>query len=87
MNQWGKLLKNLVWLSQLGLSILAPPLLCVWGCSWLQTRFGIGSWLMVVGLILGLGASVSSALHFYAVVRKQAEAGKKDKPQSYNKHD
>lgn len=86
MKQSGKLVKNLMWLSQLGLSILTPPLLCIWGCSWLQGRFGIGPWLMIVAIVLGLGASVSSAMGFYAMVKRQNTDSTKG-PKSFNRHD
>lgn len=84
MKQSKNIVKNLMWLSQLGLTILAPPLLCIWGCSWLQSRFGIGPWLMVVAIVLGLGASVSSAMRFYAMVKRQNET--KKPPQAFNEH-
>lgn len=81
-----KILRNLAWLTQLGLSIILPPILCVWGCDWLANRFSIGSWLVLLGLVLGLGTSLSSALRFYRVVRRQAEKSRK-KPGNFNLHE
>lgn len=82
-----KLLRNLAWLTQLGLSIIAPPVLCIGGCWWLQARFNLGVWIMVLGIVLGLGASASGALQFYRMVRRQAEKGKKDPPSAFNTHE
>lgn len=82
-----KLLRSLTWLTQLGLSIMAPPVLCIGACWWLQSRFGLGVWIMVLGIVLGLGGSVSGALQFYRMVRRQAEKGKKDTPDAFNTHE
>lgn len=82
-----KLLRNLAWLTQLGLSIIAPPVLCIGGCWWLQNRFSLGGWIMALGIVLGLGASVSGAAQFYRMVRRQADKDKKDKPDAFNTHE
>ena len=82
-----KLLRSLTWLTQLGLSIIAPPVLCVGGCWWLQNRFSLGGWIMVLGIVLGLGASVSGAMQFYSTVRRQAGKGEKDRPDAFNTHE
>jgi len=81
-----KALSNLVWLSQLGVSIIAPPVLCIWGASWLVVRFDLGAWVMVLSIILGIGASVSSAMAFYKIAIRKANMGKKDDPTSFNSH-
>ena len=81
-----KALRNLAWLTQLGLSIAAPPLLCIWGCWWLQERFSLGGWIIVVGIVLGLGGSVSSGLGFYRMMNRRKDKDKKP-PASFNSHE
>lgn len=82
-----KLLRGLAWLTQLGLSIIAPPVLCIGGCYWLQSRYDLGGWIMALGIVLGLGASVSGALQFGRMMRREAEKGRKDHPDSFNTHE
>ncbi len=87
MQPWMKVLRNITWLVQLGLSIIVPPLLCIGGCYWLQNRFSLGSWVMLPGIILGLGGSVSSAFQFYRLMRRQAERDSQHKPDAFNNHE
>lgn len=44
----------LVWLTQLGLSVAVPPAGFVWLAVWLRSKFGLGKWIIVLGLVLGL---------------------------------
>lgn len=44
----------LVWLTQLGISIAAPMALCIMGAFWLRNRFGLGAWVLIAGILLGL---------------------------------
>ena len=45
--------RELVWLTQLGLSIVCPLLLCLLGAVWLRDRFGFGNWVIFLGIALG----------------------------------
>ncbi len=87
MRSWAKTFKYLSWLTQLGVSIVAPPLLCVWACWWLQRRFGLGVWVMILGILFGLGGSVSSAAGFYRMMRRQAERDRQEPPPAFNDHE
>lgn len=73
MKPYMKLLRDLSWLTQLGFSLVTPPLVLVWLCSWLQRRFSIGSWLSVVGLLVGIVTAVCTAYQFYASTKKRWE--------------
>ena len=44
--------RELVWLTQLGLSIVCPLLLCLLGAVWLRDRFGFGNWVIFLGIAL-----------------------------------
>lgn len=44
----------LVWLTQLGLSVALPPAGFILLAVWLQGRFQWGSWVLWVGIILGV---------------------------------
>lgn len=64
--EWFRLLKIAVQFTQLGLSLVIPLLLCLLAAGWLQRRFQLGNWILLVGLGLGLGAM---AVTFYRFVR------------------
>ena len=44
--------KNLVWVTQLGLSVAAPPVLCIFAAVWLRGRFELGGWVVALGVAL-----------------------------------
>lgn len=54
---WFSVLQGLTWLTQLGLSLAVPPLLCLLGAGWLARQFSLGPWVWVLGILLGLGAA------------------------------
>jgi len=88
MKPYVKALRDLSWLTQLGFSLVTPPLVLVWLCSWLQRRFSIGPWLSIVGLIVGLLTAVCTAYQFYDHTKKRWE--KEPKPPrriSFREHD
>ena len=50
MNELYKALEQLVWVGQLGFSLLFPLVCALGGCWWL-TRQGVGGWVWVPGLL------------------------------------
>lgn len=85
LDEWGRMVlfldrktyralaQNLPLITQFGISLVAPLLLAMWGAGWLQRRFGLGSWVMLVAVALGLGGMFSSFLRFVRYVEKQAK--------------
>ena len=58
MKNWSEMIKNLTMLTQFGLSLITPLILCI-GISWyLDTHTGIGGWIYIAGFFFGLGGSV-----------------------------
>lgn len=51
-----KVLEDLVWLTQLGLVMLLPLVLCLGGCWWAVNRWGWPMWLYLPAVLLGLAA-------------------------------
>ena len=88
MKRWSQILKQFALVSQLGLSLIMPTLLCLLACMLLTTYAGVGAWIYIPGFILGLGSSFMTAYKFYqAVIRKEEAAGRKDKDKiSFNSH-
>lgn len=75
-----KVLKNLTFLSQFGLSLVLPMVLFVLGSVWLRERLGLGSWVTLVAILLGIGTwvpTVSSFARYMLAEAKKSEDGKK----------
>lgn len=55
----GKILnigKSFALVTQIGISILVPIGLCMIGANYLINKFQIGNWVMILGILLGIGA-------------------------------
>lgn len=84
MKSWMKVMQDLAWLTQLGVSVVAPPLLCAGAAWWLYARFGLPAWIMLPALILGFGGSAASIWGFYRYM--QRKAARKKAPPAFNRH-
>ncbi len=82
-------MKELIWITQLGFSIISPLLVFVLGAAWLKERFDLGAWVIILGLFLGLGGAVSAGMTFYRHTKKLTKPAKQQgcKPVSFNEHD
>jgi len=83
-----KLLNLLMWVTQFGLSILFPLCFFLWLAVWLQHKFGLGMWVIVVLGILGLLVTISTVKANLKALRKAAdEAADRDPPPiAFNDH-
>ena len=83
-----KFISLLMWVGQFGFSAIFPTVFFLIIAIWLQSKFGLGMWIVVVLGILGVLTSVSSARSCLRSMRKAAEdaAGKKQHPISFNDH-
>lgn len=83
-----KILNLLMWVGQFGLSVAFPTLFFLFAAVWLQGKFGLGSWIVVVFGILGVLTSVSSAKSCLHSLRKAADEASdhKEPPVSFNNH-
>lgn len=84
-----KFLSLLLWVTQFGLSVLFPLCFFLLLAVWLQSRFGLGLWIVIVLGILGLLTSISTARSCIRSLRKDAEAAgeQKEPPIAFNDHD
>ena len=55
-----RLFSLLTWVTQLGFSVVCPPLFMLWLAGWIRDRYGIGSWLTLVLGAIGLLISFRS---------------------------
>lgn len=79
-------LKNIVWLTQLGLGVAAPIVLCVLGSVWLRDRFALGGWVVAVGVLLGVGAAFASFWRSLKEMDRQAREDESDPGVGFNDH-
>ena len=80
-------MKNITMVTQLGLSLLTPTVLCILGCWWLTAHTGIGLWLYIVGFLFGLGSSFMVAYNLYLrIMKKEDKEKKKRSSVSFNSH-
>lgn len=86
MSRWPKILRNLSWLTQLGLSIITPPILCLGLAFWLIQKKGAPGWIMILAFVFGLGAAGVSFYKFLRIVQKKSKPPGKDSPPAFNKH-
>ena len=84
-----KRLSLLLWVTQFGLSVLFPLCFFLITAVWLQKRFQLGSWIIIVLGILGFLTSISTARSCIRSMLKDAdEASDSPKPPlSFNDHD
>ncbi len=66
--------RNILYLTQMGLSMALPPIIALWGARWLQERFELGNWIMIAGIILGVGAMISNLLEYIRMFARRAKA-------------
>jgi len=83
-----KLLSLLMWVGQFGFSVIFPMLVFLYAGVWLQNRFGLGIWIVIVSGTLGLLTTVStvkSCLHSLCKAAEEA-SGSKEPPVGFNDH-
>ena len=87
-----KLVRTVTLLGQFGFTFITPPVVMGLLGWWLQDRFGLGVWVMLICLLLGLMTSFAGALRFYRRVMlqigKRAEAeAPTEKPVVFYRHE
>ena len=76
MKGWYKALEDLVWLTQLGLNMLLPLVLCLAGCWWAVERWNWPEWLFLPAVLLGVAAG---APNFWGVFKEGPGRSQKEK--------
>ena len=83
-----KNLTLLVWLSQLGLNVALPLLGFILLAAWLHNSCGWGSWVIWVGVILGVVSAISGFRNTLQTMDRLAGDGDKEEPSvSFNEHE
>ena len=62
MGSFYKFMRGITFVSQLGFMIVTPPLVLVYLAYQLQVRVGVGPWVMILAIIIGILSAVSGAM-------------------------
>ena len=84
-----KYLSLLTWVTQLGFSILFPTRAMLLLANWLQRRFGLGLWIMILLGVIGVFTSISTTKSCIRSLIKAANEITEDKgppPVAFNDH-
>ena len=83
-----KILNLLMWVGQFGFSIIFPTLFFLFLAVWLQQKFALGMWILIVFGILGILTSISTTKSCLRSLRKAAEeaSGESQTVISFNTH-
>lgn len=82
-------LSLLVWLTQLGISVVVPLGGCILLAVWLRERFGLGAWVIWAGVILGVLTAADGLISSLKALQRLSREKPEDlpPPTSYNDHD
>lgn len=81
-------LSLLTWLTQLGLSVAFPLGGFILLAVWLRDRFGLGTWVLWVGIVLGLLFAVDGLRVSLKTLARYSKKEKEEPPAvSFNEHD
>ena len=86
MKQSVRFLRAMVILSQMLFSVAIPPVVFILGASWLQNRFSLGKWVMLLGVLLGVAGAIMGLWNTVKSLLQNEKIGSKT-PTSYNDHD
>lgn len=83
-----KNLSLLVWLTQLGLSVVIPLIGFVWLGVWLRSQFEWGVWIVVVAVILGVVFAIDGLRYSLKLMGRLAKKETEETQSvSFNEHD
>ena len=66
-----KVLENIVWLTQLGLSMLLPLVAFMAGCWWAVEHWGWPAWVYIPAILLGIGCGASTLFRFGRMMKSK----------------
>ena len=78
----------LIWITQLGISVVAPLGGFILLAVWLRDTFGWGDWVIVAGVILGIICAVDGLRASLKAMERMSKDKKEEQPPvSFNDHD
>ena len=81
-------MKLLVWITQLGISVVVPLGGFLMGAVWLKNRFAWGNWVIIVGLVVGGICAAEGLMTSLKAMKRMAKKEKEETPPvSFNDHE
>ena len=78
----------LVWLTQFGLTVAVPPACFILLAVWLHRSCDWGSWVVWVGVIMGVFSAVEGLRSCMKILEKMSSSDhEKEPPVSFNDHE
>ena len=78
----------LIWLTQLGISVAAPLGGFIWLSVWLRSRFDLGVWVVLVGVLVGVVCAVDGLRVSLKAMERMGKNQEDDPPPvSFNNHE
>lgn len=71
MNNKYKYVKYLSYITQLGLNIVTPVILCIIISLYIKNKFNLGDFVVVFGIVIGCGAGFMSLINFIKLIEKE----------------
>lgn len=72
-------LRLLAWITQFGISVAAPPVLCALLGDYLQRRYALGSWVLWVLILVGILSGVAGLAAIAAQPAAHQRGGRRKK--------
>ena len=81
-------MKLLIWITQLGLSVAVPLGGFLVLAIWLQNKFELGIWIVIVGIVLGVICAFEGLRSSLKAMKFMAKKDKEETPPvSFNDHE
>ncbi len=74
-NNKNSVITALAMVTQFGITVITPVLLCIIGAIWLRDKFNLGNWTVILGILIGIASSVLSMIK---LLRQMSELAKEE---------
>lgn len=71
--------RYLIYFSQVGVTMITPPLVCAFAAVWLRDKFQWGNGVVIAGIFLGIAIAVVGLRDFLRFTEKKARQSEKEK--------
>lgn len=78
-NEKYKHMRAVAEITQFGLNIVSPIIICLFAAIWLRDQFNLGSYVVLIAIILGVAAGVLNMFTFIKKVNTQMGGKNNDK--------